>query len=357
MSGTTRRAARREEELPSMVTTAPYGAWPSPIDARTVAAHDGRPAFVGVVGDEVWWTEPRPAEGGRRALVRRRPDGTEEAVLPAPWNVRSRVLEYGGQPWAGTAHRARTAGRLQRLRRPAAVRLRHRTAARPRARSPRCPPSAAGCAGSTRCCARSWGRCGASWRSSPATGPPTSAGCSPPCRSTAPRPKTAAAVRELSDDRHRFVTGPRLSPDGRRAAWIAWDHPQMPWDGTLVMLADITDEGEFEDIRPLVGDLGPTSPGRRRDRGVRRADRVGRRRLAALRLRPQRLVGAAAHRPRGGGRRRGGEPRPVPRPPGGVRRPAVERRAALVPAAGQRHPRSHPRPRRHHPGHPRPGHR
>lgn len=81
--------------------TLAYGEWPSPVDAATAAAHDGSPEYVGFVGDEVWWTEPRPAEAGRRTLVRRHADGTEESVLPAPWNVRSRVIEYGGHPWAG----------------------------------------------------------------------------------------------------------------------------------------------------------------------------------------------------------------------------------------------------------------
>lgn len=84
-----------------IVQTLAYGSWPSPIDATLAAAHDGHPDFVGFVGDEVWWTEPRPTEAGRRTLVRRRADGTEESVLPAPWNVRSRVMEYGGHPWAG----------------------------------------------------------------------------------------------------------------------------------------------------------------------------------------------------------------------------------------------------------------
>lgn len=65
-----------------------------------------------------------------------------------------------------------------------------------------------------------------------------------------------AAVRELSDDRHRFVTGPKVSPDGRRVAWIAWDHPRMPWDGTVVMTAEVTAEGTFTGVRPLVGDTG-----------------------------------------------------------------------------------------------------
>ncbi|MGB8939899.1 MAG: S9 family peptidase, partial [Streptomyces sp.] len=77
-------------EEKDMMETQAYGSWPSPIDAALAAAHDGSPATVGFVGDEAWWTEPRPAEGGRRALVRRRRDGTEESVLPEPWNVRSR---------------------------------------------------------------------------------------------------------------------------------------------------------------------------------------------------------------------------------------------------------------------------
>lgn len=61
------------------------------------------------------------------------------------------------------------------------------------------------------------------------------------------------AVRELSDDRHRFVTGPRLSPDGRRAAWIAWDHPRMPWDGTEVILGEVPESGPFTGVRAVAG--------------------------------------------------------------------------------------------------------
>lgn len=242
-----------------MVTTAPYGAWASPIDARTVAAHDGRPAFVGVVGDEVWWTEPRPAEGGRRALVRRRPDGVEESVLPAPWNVRSRVLEYGGQPWAGTVT---DRGPLVVFSNFADQRLYAYELDSGEAPRPLTPLSAVGDGlrwvdpvvrpdlGEVWCVLEEF------------TGErPTDVR-----RVIAALPLDGSAaehresVRELSDDRHRFVTGPRLSPDGRRVAWIAWDHPHMPWDGTLVMVAQITAEGAFEDVRPLVGALPTGGP-------------------------------------------------------------------------------------------------
>jgi dipeptidyl aminopeptidase/acylaminoacyl peptidase len=62
-----------------------------------------------------------------------------------------------------------------------------------------------------------------------------------------------AAVRELAAPAHRFVTGPRLSPDGRQAAWLAWDHPLMPWDGTELRIADITSAGVLEAPRTLIG--------------------------------------------------------------------------------------------------------
>jgi hypothetical protein len=47
----------------------------------------------------VWWTETRPAEGGRTVVVRRDAAGTVSDVLPAGWNARTRVHEYGGTAW------------------------------------------------------------------------------------------------------------------------------------------------------------------------------------------------------------------------------------------------------------------
>ncbi|MGE7391105.1 prolyl oligopeptidase family serine peptidase, partial [Streptomyces sp. NPDC004126] len=52
----------------------------------------------------------------------------------------------------------------------------------------------------------------------------------------------ADAVRVLAAGRD-FFTGPRLSPDGRRVAWIAWDHPRMPWDGSEACVADVLEDG------------------------------------------------------------------------------------------------------------------
>jgi dipeptidyl aminopeptidase/acylaminoacyl peptidase len=44
-------------------------------------------------------------------------------------------------------------------------------------------------------------------------------------------------------DGHDFFSSPRLSADGRRLVWLAWDHPNMPWNGTTLYLAELDDTG------------------------------------------------------------------------------------------------------------------
>ncbi|WP_227025354.1 dipeptidyl-peptidase 5 [Streptomyces tsukubensis] len=239
-----------------MPTSLPYGTWPSPVDARLAAAHDGRPEYPGFVGDEVWWTAPRPTEGGRRALVRKHVDGTEETVLPAPWNVRNRVIEYGGLPWAGVA---RPEGPLVVFSDFADQRLYAYEPDVPGVGPrPLTPVSALG--GGLR-----WAdpvldvERGEVWCVMEEF---TGEGPSDVRRVIAAVPLDGSAaadrsaVRELTDDHHRFVTGPRLSPDGRRVVWLAWDHPRMPWDGTELKIAEVSADGRFAEARTLIGGPG-----------------------------------------------------------------------------------------------------
>ncbi|WP_411074428.1 LpqB family beta-propeller domain-containing protein [Streptomyces sp. cmx-4-7] len=242
--------------------TAAHGSWPSPVDAALAAAHDGRPEYPGAVGDELWWTAPRPAEDGRRALVRRRADGTEETVLPAPWNVRSRVVEYGGRPWAA-ADRPGGGPLVVFCHFPDQRLYAYEPDAGPRAEPrPLTPVSAVGGGlrwvdpvvhpdrGEVWCVLEEF------------TGPaPTDVRRVPaavPLDGSAAGDRTA--VRELTGERHRFVTGPRLSPDGTRAAWIGWDHPRMPWDGTEVLLAEVAPDGTFRDARTVAGGPAESIP-------------------------------------------------------------------------------------------------
>ena len=76
--------------------SAPFGTWTSPITAEMIAGQSVGLSSVCVDGDDIYWLESRPAEGGRVVLVRRAPDGVVSDAVPPPFNVRSRVHEYGG---------------------------------------------------------------------------------------------------------------------------------------------------------------------------------------------------------------------------------------------------------------------
>ena len=111
--------------------TIPFGAWPSPISAGTVARAGSSPGWPTLAGGELWWSQVRPAEGGRTAVLRQAldPGDADRAgvqpvdVLPAPWSASNRVHEYGGRSFlpvptgAGTAlvFAERTDQRLYRL--------------------------------------------------------------------------------------------------------------------------------------------------------------------------------------------------------------------------------------------------
>ncbi len=50
-----------------------------------------------------------------------------------------------------------------------------------------------------------------------------------------------------------FYMQPTFSPEGRHLAWVEWDFPQMPWDGTRLMLAEVESAG-LRAPRRLAGD-------------------------------------------------------------------------------------------------------
>ncbi|GAA4927192.1 prolyl oligopeptidase family serine peptidase [Streptomonospora halophila] len=216
----------------------PCGAWPSPIGAGDVADHEGAPNWPAALGEEVWWTEPRPAQGGRVTLCRTRlddPAARPREMLPAPWNVRSRVHEYGGRPYALVPAAAGTAVVFaefgdQRL-------YLWQPGGEPAPLTPE-PPEPAGlryvepvlspegrevwCV-----CERSTGPAPTDVRRAIVAVPLDGSAAGDP-----------AAVREVAAG-HRFLACPRVSPDGRRLSWIGWDHPDMPWDSTVLHIADL----------------------------------------------------------------------------------------------------------------------
>ncbi len=216
-------------------TPTPFGSWPSPLGARDVAAASLSLAYATAHGGRLYWTESRPQERGRSVLVTETSDGAIEDVTGSNANVRSRVHEYGGRAY-GVAD-----GEIvfcefadQRL-------YVQRADSAPRALTPdgyRYADFATASDGRTFFAVR---------EDHSAPGEPVNA-------VVALDVDVESAGRVLFD-RSDFVAYPRPSADGR-IAFIAWNHPNMPWDATTLYVARLGAEG-LEDLRVVAG--GPAA--------------------------------------------------------------------------------------------------
>ncbi|MEZ4830792.1 MAG: S9 family peptidase [Caldilineaceae bacterium] len=217
----------------------PYGEWVSPITADFIVSQSirlGKPTFD---GDDIIWLEMRPAESGRICVVRRTPDGATQDLIPAPYNARTRVHEYGGSAYlvdartlyfvnfadqvlyrvddGGEPQALTPAGDLRyadfvvdhRRNRLIAVREDHRQSSREAVNS---------------------------IVSIPLDGVPAA--------------ENEGVVLAADSD---FCASPRLSPDGDWLCWITWDHPNMPWDGTELWLAPVLEDGRLGEAELIAG--------------------------------------------------------------------------------------------------------
>jgi len=228
--------------------TARYGAWPAPIGASDVAVAGIRLSGPTTVhtdsGDEVWWAEARPTEGGRTVIVRRDAAGAVSDVLPAGWNARTRVHEYGGTAWlplpgGGLAFADWSDQRVYRLdpgsTAPTPLTPEPAEAAGLRYADPVLAPG-----GEEIWWVREAHDQGTIRRHIVAV-PVSGAAAADP-----------AAVREIAGGSD-FLAFPRPAPDGRRLAWIAWDHPRMPWDGTELRVGELGPDGTVTSVATVLG--------------------------------------------------------------------------------------------------------
>jgi dipeptidyl aminopeptidase/acylaminoacyl peptidase len=204
-----------------MTRTEPGGTWPSPITVQSLVEGAVHASDLRVSDGALHWLESRPAEGGRVAAMTMDGGGARE-LTAAPFNVRTRVHEYGGAPYlvaGGALYFANF--KDQRLYRQA-------DGAAPVALTGEGYRYADGVA------APDGGLVAVREdHADPAD-----------VRNTLVRlsgqPGDSGEVLYAGAD---FVAYPRLSPDGQRLAWIAWDHPHMPWDATRLHVADLTAQG------------------------------------------------------------------------------------------------------------------
>jgi dipeptidyl aminopeptidase/acylaminoacyl peptidase len=218
--------------------TSPYGTWKSTIAAETVGSEVLPLRDPTIVGDNVYWLEGRPVEHGRAALMRQSGGRTTEVTV-APFDVRSRVHEYGGGAYVlkgetvffsnyddQRLYRIEADGKCQAITPEPSVPAGDRYAdgmLTPDGRWLLCVRE------------RHWGEPRLATNEIVAV-----------CTEGSVPPRVLASGRD-------FVAGPRISPDGRYLAWLAWDHPSMPWDGCELWIAKISIDGLLNSARRIAG--------------------------------------------------------------------------------------------------------
>jgi dipeptidyl aminopeptidase/acylaminoacyl peptidase len=219
-----------------MATVAPYGTWASPVSAESLAKGAIGVSSPRAIDGRLYWLENRPEQRGRLVAVTGDSDGFRE-LTPEGFNVRTRVHEYGGAPYTvvgETLYFANFAD--QRLYAQAGE-------AAPVALTPE------------------------GYRYADLVARPGGGLIGVREDHTQPADVRNAIValpgevgdagRVLFGDSD-FVAYPRLSRDGRRLAWMAWDHPNMPWDDTALYVADIDGE-RLSNIEQVAGGVGESA--------------------------------------------------------------------------------------------------
>lgn len=216
-----------------MANAAGYGTWTSPIDAADVVS--GQVAYSELTYDDgaIYWLEMRPSEGGRQVLVRRDSSGHIEELTPEPINVRTRVHEYGGGSLTvGHGVVIYSNHDDQRLYLVDDDGIRPVTPDPERSRSVRYADGRL-VDESTLVCVR---------ETHPEEGEPVNELVCVDLDSG--RQVVIAGGRD-------FYAAPRPSGDGR-IAWLEWNHPNMPWDGTELQVARLEDH-RLADVKTVAG--------------------------------------------------------------------------------------------------------
>lgn len=208
-----------------------HGAWASPLSPAALATASATIDYARAQDGRLYWIEKRPDDGGRNVLLTLDAAGNAVEVVPPPFNLRSRVHEYGGMPFvhAGTrllfCHFAD-----QRL-----------YLADAGATGALTPP----------CCRYADGAASADGRRVFFVREDHRAAGEPRNAIVAIDPAHPSAGTPLYGDAD-FVAHPRPSPDGRRLAFVSWDHPQMPWDGSRLHVGALAGDA-LHDLQTVAG--------------------------------------------------------------------------------------------------------
>ena len=211
---------------------APYGTWESPISAQLTTESAVGLRSVRIDGDDLYWIESRPEEGGRRAIVKRDGDGNIADAIPADYSSRTRVHEYGGGSYfvdSGVIYFSNH--KDQKL-------YRYNGEGDPEALTSdgyRYADCIMDAAHNQLICVQ---------EDHTFDGEPVNT-------LVAVSLDGGSKVRSLFSGTD-FVSSPAISPDGKILVWITWDHPNMNWDDTKMWQASFSENGSISGTKTTV---------------------------------------------------------------------------------------------------------
>jgi WD40-like Beta Propeller Repeat len=224
-------------EVMTQPIIAPYGSWKSPMTSDLIVSEVVGLSQPTIDGDSVLWIEMRPSEGGRNVIVRRDANGLVSDINPPPFNARTRVHEYGGGDyvaWQGKVYFSNFADQQLYLVLDGAAPRRITSTGYMRYADAVYDPAR----NRLVCVREEHFASGSEARNTIVSIDLNS------------REESSAQVLTAG---HDFYSTPRLSPDGSILAWLTWDHPNMPWDGTELWLADVQADGTLGEARLVAG--------------------------------------------------------------------------------------------------------
>jgi dipeptidyl aminopeptidase/acylaminoacyl peptidase len=215
-----------------MVEAAPYGSWGSPVTAELTASSSVWLGDVRLAGGKVYWSEMRPDEKGRRVVVEYS-GGVARDRTPAGYNARTTVHEYGGAAYTvvdGVVYFSNFGDQLLYRCGEGGAPVRVTEDGDQRHADYVYDPS-----GRLICVREDHG-----------------AG-----RGEAVNSLVAVSVKDGSSvtlaGGNDFYSSPRLSPDGNRLAYLTWNHPNMPWDGCELWVAEVEEDGSLGAMKLVAG--------------------------------------------------------------------------------------------------------
>ncbi|HEY9650102.1 MAG TPA: S9 family peptidase, partial [Coleofasciculaceae cyanobacterium] len=206
---------------------ASYGSWKSPITADLIVAGTIGLGQIALDGEDVYWVEGRPSEGGRNVIVRRTPDGKISDVTPSPFNARTRVHEYGSGAFTvndGTIYFSNFAD--QRL-------YKQTLESEPQPLTPANNQRYADAVIDSQ------------QRRLICVCEEHNDGDREPVNTLISISLDNGDDVQVLASGCDFYSSPRLSPDNSQLAWLSWNHPNMPWDGTQLWVASIQEDGSL----------------------------------------------------------------------------------------------------------------